>query len=185
MSSPGHTTCGRSSWPQLHCGYACRNIHTRLPLHGCRLHDDPAVRASDQDVGTRSGADRAAGGRTRMGSRQCAPAQRGRRKNRPGHLAAGRGTDIEAKRADGALIGLAGPASRGRIDAAQLPLPPDNEADTGRYVSGERADPRPVLSRGRSHGEGERQGDTRGCKTIQHCSIQRCFVHGCPSIDAF
>jgi hypothetical protein len=183
ISSLGPATCGRSGRrPQLHVGYPSRNVHARLRLHGHRLQGDRAVRASDQDVGTNSGADRAAGGRTHIGSRQRRPAQCGRRKNGPGQLTAGRGADVEAKRADGALISLARPASRRCIDAAQLPLSPDNEADPGRYVAGERADPRSpgFLSRGRNHGEGERRGGACGCETVQ-----RCFVHGRPSIDAF
>jgi hypothetical protein len=71
------TTCRRSGGPQLHCGYARRNVHARLRLHGYRLQGDRAVRASDQEVDTRAGAHRAAGGRTRIGSRQRRPAQCG------------------------------------------------------------------------------------------------------------
>jgi hypothetical protein len=132
MSSLGPPTCGRSGRrPQLHCGYARRNVHARLRLHGHRLQGDGAVRASDQDVGTHSGADRATGGGTHIGSRQRRPAQRGRRKNRPSKLAAGRGADVEAKRADGALISLARPASRLCKDAAQLPLSRDKRPTPG------------------------------------------------------
>jgi hypothetical protein len=83
MSSLGLATCGRSDRPQLHCGYARRNVHARLGLHGHRLQGDRAVRASDQEVGTHSGADRAAGGRTHIASRQRRPAQCGPRKNGP------------------------------------------------------------------------------------------------------
>jgi hypothetical protein len=110
--SLGPATCGRSGRPQLHRGYARRNVHARLRLHGHRLQGDCAVRAADKDVGTRPGADRAAGGRTRIGSRQRSLTQRGRRKNGPSQPAAGRGADVEAKRAGGALISLARPASR-------------------------------------------------------------------------
>jgi len=99
MSSLGRATCGRSGRPQLHSGYARRNIYALLGLHGHRLHDDRAVRASDQEVGTRSGTDRAARGRTRIGSRQRRPALCGRRKDGPSQLAAGRRADVEPKRA--------------------------------------------------------------------------------------
>jgi hypothetical protein len=43
MSSLGRATCRRSGRPQLQCGYACRNIHARLRLHGHRLQGDRAM----------------------------------------------------------------------------------------------------------------------------------------------
>src|SRR5260370_793093 len=124
ISSLGPATCGRSGRrPQLHVGYPSRNVHARLRLHGHRLQGDRAVRASDQDVGTNSGADRAAGGRTHIGSRQRRPAQCGRRKNGPGQLTAGRGPDLEANLADAALITPPPPPPPPPIPPPQLPPP--------------------------------------------------------------
>ena len=40
----------RSGRPQLHVGYAHRNVHAPLRLYGHRLQGDRAVRAADQEV---------------------------------------------------------------------------------------------------------------------------------------
>jgi hypothetical protein len=80
----GAATFGGTGRPRLQCGYARRNVHAVWRLHAHRLHDNRAVRASDQDVGTRSRADRAAGGCTRIGSPNAArPAWSAQKRPRP------------------------------------------------------------------------------------------------------
>lgn len=168
----------RSSRPQFHSRYACRDVHTRLRLNGYRLQGDRAIRPAHKKVGTNSGANSAAGGRACIGSSQRGVANRGRGINGPNELTAGRGPYIETKRADGAFISLARPASRRCIDAAQLPLSSNNHADPGRYVARECADSRSsgLLRRCRNRGEHEGQGRAR-CRQIG----QPCFVQLCPN----
>src|SRR5262249_26082249 len=96
--------------------------------------------AADQHIGAEAGANGGFRGGAGVAAGERRDAAGGRRIDRPHHLTAGGGAEVEAELADHPDIDFAGSRLRRREQALQLLLRRDEQAEAAGNIAGERAD---------------------------------------------
>src|SRR5215471_6003023 len=124
---------------QVEPGDAGRQVEADLTLHRERLQRDRPVRSADQRIGAETGEHRGFRRRARIGAGQRADRAVGGGENEPHHHAARGHADVETELGDRAGVVLDRTGDRRRERAAHVALRPDDQADAGRHVAGQRS----------------------------------------------